>query len=606
MKRIACCLVAASLLFSWAVHAQTPNVPLSMLPNALLGLTSSSDSSPSTDVATGQGAAAPAWQSGQPSISGLQSPMITGGTPLPGTGQIQPPLPNIGAQAYIPAQRLGDYDANQKSEVFGTQLFTGAFARSAPSTFNPDYAVAIGDGVRVRIWGGFDFDSVLTVDSQGMIFLPHCGPMRVAGIHNRDLQAAVTGALRKVFSSNVSIYASLASAQPVRVLVSGFVRHPGMYEGTGNDNVLRYLDMAGGVDPDRGSFLDIQVKRGATVRYNVDLYRFLLNGDLPSTPLTDGDVIFVGQRKNTVMVGGLAASARRFEFNGTTTLAQIAAAARPDATSTNVRVTRGSGTVQHVEYYPLSKTPDVTLMNGDLVEFTADKRPGTITVRVEGEHLGPQEYVVPYGTKLGDLLGRVEMTSNSLPESTQLFRQSVKDRQAKMLDTSLTQLQNSVLTARSGTNEESQLRQREAALVLQWVDRARHIDPSGQAVIGHGEERSALLLENGDRLRIPTRNDLVLIGGEVLFPNSFVFKPGANVQRYIQQAGGYTQNADSSRVIIAHLDGTFVDARQDDTVMPGDQIMILPKVDFKTMQFAKDVFSILYQIAIAAKVAIGL
>jgi len=98
----------------------------------------------------------------------------------------------------------------------------------------------------------------------------------------------------------------------------------------------------------------------------------------------------------------------------------------------------------------------------------------------------------------------------------------------------------------------------------------------------------------------------VLIGGEVLFPNSFVFKPGANVQRYIQQAGGYTQNADSSRVIIAHLDGTFIDARQDDTVMPGDQIMILPKVDFKTMQFAKDVFSILYQIAIAAKVAIGL
>jgi hypothetical protein len=49
-------------------------------------------------------------------------------------------LPNIGAQAYIPAQRLVDYDANQKSEVFGTQLFTGAFACSAPSTFNPDYA----------------------------------------------------------------------------------------------------------------------------------------------------------------------------------------------------------------------------------------------------------------------------------------------------------------------------------------------------------------------------------------------------------------------------------------------------------------------------------
>lgn len=31
------------------------------------------------------------------------------------------------------------------------------------------------------------------------------------------------------------------------------------------------------------------------------------------------------------------------------------------------------------------------------LQFTADKKPGTITVRVEGEHNSAQEYVLPYG-----------------------------------------------------------------------------------------------------------------------------------------------------------------------------------------------------------------
>jgi hypothetical protein len=258
-----------------------------------------------------------------------------------------------------------------------------------------------------------------------MIFLPHCGPMRCWHSQSRAA-AAVTGALRKVFG-NVSIYASLASAQPVRVLVSGFVRHPGMYEGTGNDNAA--LSGHGWWRrPDRGSFRHT----GQAWSHHTLQRRSLSLVEWRSAEyaLTDGDVILVGQRKNIVMVGGSAASAKRFEFNGATTLAQTQRCAA-GCHLYQWRATRGSGTVQDVEYYPLSKAPDVTLMNGDLVEFTADKkRPGTITVRVEGEHLGPQEYVVPYGNSWRPAWSRGD-DIQLLPESTQLFRQSVKDRRRR-------------------------------------------------------------------------------------------------------------------------------------------------------------------------------
>ncbi|SOY64176.1 Polysialic acid transport protein [Cupriavidus taiwanensis] len=523
----------------------------------------------------------------------------------------------IGAAATIPARaetplpdsapQNNDYTANMASDAFGAQLFTGAFSRDSASIFNPSHVISVGDRIQLRIWNGYNVDTVLTVDAGGNIVLPEIGPFRVQGITNGNLQTAIGNALRRVFASKVSIYASLLAAQPVRVYVTGAVRRPGMYDGTSSDSVLRYLDQAGGIDPDRGSFLDVAIKRGNQTLEVVNLYDFLLKGDLTSRQLNNGDVIFVQSRKKTVKVSGLAENAKRFEFLGEQArLDQIVRLAKPLPEATNVRVVRNTGTVRNVEYFPISQGNQIDLRNGDEIEFTADKRPGTITVRVEGEHTGPQEYVLPYGSRMGQLLSQVHFTQESDSESIQLFRQSVKARQKTLLGTTLKSLESSVLTARSGTAEEAQLRKEEAALVLQWVERAKKIEPSGQTLIAKSTTRNDLLLENGDILRVPVKDGLVLVSGEVLFPNAVAYDKSLNLDDFIQQAGGFSQNADTSRIIIAHRDGSFSDGKKDDAVKAGDEIMVLPKVDFKTRQFAKDVFQILYQIAISAKVVLGL
>ncbi|WP_354675177.1 polysaccharide biosynthesis/export family protein [Cupriavidus alkaliphilus] len=523
----------------------------------------------------------------------------------------------MGAVATIPARadtplpdsapQNNDYTANMASDAFGAQLFTGAFSRDSASVFNPSHVISVGDRIQLRIWNGYNVDTVLTVDAGGNIVLPEVGPFRVQGITNGNLQTAVGNALRRVFASKVSIYASLLAAQPVRVYVTGAVRRPGMYDGTSSDSVLRYLDQAGGIDPDRGSFLDVAIKRGNQTLEIVNLYDFLLKGDLTSKQLNNGDVIFVQSRKKTVKVSGLAENAKRFEFLGEQArLDQIVRLAKPLPEATNVRVVRNTGTVRNVEYFPISQGNQIDLRNGDEIEFTADKRPGTITVRVEGEHTGPQEYVLPYGSRMGQLLSQVHYTQESDTESIQLFRQSVKTRQKTLLGTTLKSLESSVLTARSGTAEEAQLRKEEAALVLQWVERAKKIEPSGQTLIAKSTTRNDLLLENGDILRVPVKDGLVLVSGEVLFPNAVAYDKSLDLDDFIQQAGGFSQNADTSRIIIAHRDGSFSDGKKDDAVKAGDEIMVLPKVDFKTRQFAKDVFQILYQIAISARVVLGL
>lgn len=517
-----------------------------------------------------------------------------------------------------PPSLVASQRANHQSDTFGAQLFTGAFASGGATQFNPDYLIATGDTLQVRLWGAFTFDAPLTVDPQGNIFLPHVGPVQVRGVPNAQLQSRVEAAVRRTFRANVNSYASLAAAQPVRVFVGGNVTRPGLYGGTSMDSLLHYLDQAGGIDTERGSFLAVQVKRGNTVRATFNLYDFLLKGSMPLLQLADGDVIFVPQRQGTVKVMGLVENAKRFEFATNEagarpfTVNSLAQIAKPLAQATHVRVVRNTGTVKNTEYYPLAEASAVTLQNGDELDFTADKKPGTIAVRVEGEHTSPQEYVLPYGTRLGALLQQIQLSPNAEAQSVQLFRQSVKTRQKEMLATSLRSLEAALLTARSGSTDEARLRKEEADLTLQWVDRAKQIEPLGQVVVAQATQRDDLLLENGDLLRIPRTDGLVLVSGEVLFPNAVAHQTSLALGDYINRAGGFTQTADNARVVIARRDGSFdqVDAGSsastNATVRPGDQVLVLPKVDEKKRQFWKDMTQIIYQIAVGAKVVFGL
>lgn len=532
---------------------------------------------------------------------------------MPGSVQpVTPTQPELSVQTQ-PIPQSTDYAFNLNSDVFGANLFTGAFAKQGAQQFNPDYLVAIGDQVQVKLWGAFDFDQQLVVDPKGNIFLPYVGPVKVLGVRNQDLQTQVSAAVSQQFKSNVKSYASLAAAQPVRIYVGGFVNRPGLYNGTSMDSLLHYLDQAGGIDVRRGSFLNVQVKRGKNIRSKVNLYDFLLNGVMPIVQLADGDVIFVSPRQNVVQVSGIADNPKLFEFNEESqTVEDLVKIARPQASATHVRITRNTGIVKNVEYFPIENSANIKLENGDAIEFTADKRPGTITVRVQGEHQSQQEYVLPYGSKIRDVLSNIQFTDRSEKESVQLYRTSVKLRQKQQLQTSLRTLESTALTARSETDGEAAIRKADAELILQWINVAKDIEPLGQVAIANNENMNDLLLENGDILNIPTKDGLVLIGGEVLFPNAVAYDKSYALSDYISKAGGYTQNADVSRIIIAKRDGTYFEAedgsgmfgffKTQTPISTGDQILILPKVDVKSRQIVKDIAQILSQLAITARV----
>lgn len=89
-----------------------------------------------------------------------------------------------------------------------------------------------------------------------------------------------------------------------QVHVLGQVNRPGTYRVTASERVSEILKRAGGVRPN-GSERSIEIKRHGRVVERVDLYSFLLSGNLKSNPyVLDNDVIFVPVRKKTVEVLG--------------------------------------------------------------------------------------------------------------------------------------------------------------------------------------------------------------------------------------------------------------------------------------------------------------
>jgi len=362
--------------------------------------------------------------------------------------------------------------------VFGADMFTGEFSKQPFAGYNPNYLIVPGDSLNIRFWGAVDYEAQHTVDAQGNIFIPKIGPVHVAGAINDALTEVIDARVRKVYKNFVGVYANLESAQPVSVMVSGFVQKPGMYRGLSSDTILYYLDSAGGIDTERGSFVDVRVIRASKVRAAISLYDFLLSGTLQQVQFADGDTVFVGPRGNTATVHGAVQNPGRFEFvSENITATQLLQWARPTPDATHIRIRRSNSGETTAQFMPILAANGLSVKPGDDIAVTAEDRRETIIVQVMGEHLSAREFAVPRGSPISVVTSQLVPSNRSDIGALQLLRASVAKRQKKLLDDSLDRLEREVLAARSSTEEESALRLREAELILQFIERARKLQP---------------------------------------------------------------------------------------------------------------------------------
>ncbi len=390
------------------------------------------------------------------------------------------------------------------------------------------------------------------------------------------------------------------------VFVSGNVRNPGRYRGDASDSLLHYLDRAGGIDPNRGSYRQIDVLRNGQSITRIDLYEFLMQGMIPALQLKDNDVIFVHGLNQTVSVNGAVQNPYRFEFTTPTlTGDKLVAMARPLPATTHAIVSGIRDGKGFSTYMNLADLATTDIRQGDVVEFKAGTLTATLTVTIDGEHLGPQVVVAPADAQLKEVLRHVRVDPKLANlDAIYLRRRSVAIRQKQALEESLRRLEESIIAARPQTEQDAKIQAGEAQLIQAFIARARDVTPEGRVVLQERGELRDISLEDGDTIVIPRKTNLVMVNGEVTMPKAVVFSAGEDPEYYIRRAGGFTERADEGKIVLARQNGeTIVDS---DDVRPGDEIIVMPEVAFSQLQVTKDVVDILYKVAIAIAVPLRL
>lgn len=89
-----------------------------------------------------------------------------------------------------------------------------------------------------------------------------------------------------------------------------------------------------------------------------------------------------------------------------------------------------------------------------------------------------------------------------------------------------------------------------------------------------------VVLQDGDKLIIPQFSNTVKISGNVVYPNTVTYKENKSLKYYIEQAGGYGQNAKKSKAIIIYKNGTVARAKGSNSklIQPGCEIIVPTKV----------------------------
>tara|TARA_A100001015_G_scaffold4286_1_gene5579 strand:- start:6203 stop:8788 length:2586 start_codon:yes stop_codon:yes gene_type:complete len=186
------------------------------------------------------------------------------------------------------------------------------------------------------------------------------------------------------------------------------------------------------------------------------------------------------------------------------------------------------------------------------------------SVSLEGSFVSPGVYGVKQGERLSQLIARAGgYKENAYPYGGVLARKSVASSEKIAMLKSADQLKESIASAISSGRISSTGGDPTLALssISSLISDLENVKPVGRVVteldldnlLKHPEKD--LILESGDRIFIPERPSTITVSGQVLSPTSFSFNPSFKTVDYINLAGGFSEAADKSRILVIYPNG---------------------------------------------------
>jgi len=424
------------------------------------------------------------------------------------------------------------------------------------------------------------------------------------------------------------------------VAVSTGVRNPAIYELKKDEKLLDLITMAGG-------FSNTAYSRKVAIKRIFDSqYTDYFEADIADVeqipekniPLRDGDSVTVNsviKMDSSVNVSGAVAYPGRIGIKQReTTLkdAVMLAGGKLPHASDVAEITRfkagpeGVNTERFV--LDLKKALEgegnnnIQLMPYDsIVVKSVSNWYSPKSVEIAGEVQSPGSYVLEKGEKIYSVLKRANgFTDKAYPQGVVFIRESVREQQQKNLEEIVNRLEKELFSGASAdistalSAEEMQSKKEVLEQKRNFLAKLREAKASGRVYIRVKSLEKLknseynLELQEGDKIIIPAKSDVVNVSGSVMAQGSYVYDSGG-YKKYINMAGGFSYYADKGRTFILRADGSAQKAKScifgSSKVGPGDTVVVPEKFErIAWLREIRDITQIITNLALTTGIVI--
>jgi len=303
------------------------------------------------------------------------------------------------------------------SKIFGADLFDKPNLNFEPNlklATPMNYILGPGDELNLNLFGMQEFNSTAAVSADGRIDILHVGQIAVAGITIEAATQKIRSAFSKIYSSLRSgqsqLSVSLSRIRTIKVTIIG-ARQPGNYSLSSLSTAFNALYVAGGPSKN-GSFRNIELIRDNKVIRQIDIYKFIINGDQSDNiGLKDNDVIKIPVYNNRITIEGEVKRPGIFEIRSNETFADalsFSSGFSDIAYTASVNVIQKTNKEYKVKDLTQQEFSSYQPLPGDVFKVSKILDRYSNRVKIQGAVFRPDIYSFTEGMRIKDLIAKAD------------------------------------------------------------------------------------------------------------------------------------------------------------------------------------------------------
>ena len=214
--------------------------------------------------------------------------------------------------------------------IFGLDVFTRASTQFQPLLVGPvpdDYVLGPDDEIVLILTGDVESAEELVVTREGFVVVENVGRVNLVNLTMGEARVLFRDRLANSYSGiergTLSVSVTLTRLRTIQIYVTGEIAQSGAYQMASVATVTNALYAAGG-PTQLASLRDIRVRRRSGEDVSLDLYPYLLNGDVSGDViLRQGDVVFVPLRGPRVQLHGSVVRPAHYELDANSDLSDV-------------------------------------------------------------------------------------------------------------------------------------------------------------------------------------------------------------------------------------------------------------------------------------------